>query len=77
MKLGISVTPKVHAVFHHIIEFCEFSGMGLGAFSEQTSEALHHKFNECWGDFYVKDFDNPSYPDRFLSAVKTFNSLHL
>ena len=77
MKLGISVTPKIHAVFFHIEEFCEFSGMALGPFSEQTAESLHQEFEKCWENFYIKDFDNPSYPDRFLSAVKVFNSLHL
>lgn len=77
MKLGISVTPKIHAVFYHIEEFCDYSGMALGPFSEQTTEALHHEFEECWDNFAVKDFDHPKYPDRFLSAVKVFNSLHL
>ena len=77
MKLGISVTPKVHAVFYHIEEFCEYTGVGLGPYSEQTVEALHHEFNQCWGNFFVKDYDNPAYPGRFLSAVEAFNSLHL
>ena len=77
LKLGISVTPKIHAVFYHIEEFCEYSGMGLGPFSEQTAESLHHEFVKCWENFFVKDFDNPAYPDRFLAAVKVFNSLHL
>ena len=69
-KLGFSITPKIHTVFFHIEDFCEYSGMALGAFSEQTAESLHHEFEQCWDNFYVKDFDNPSYPDRFLSAVK-------
>ena len=77
LKLGISVTPKVHAVFFHIEDFCEYSGMALGDFSEQTAESLHKEFEKCWENFYVKDFDNPKYPERFLSAVKVFNSLHL
>ena len=77
MKLGISVTPKIHAVFFHIEEFCDFSGTGLGAFSEQTAESLHQEFSKCWENFFVKDFDNPAYPERFLSAVKMFNSLHM
>ena len=28
-KLGISTTPKVHAVFYHIIEFCQLMKKGL------------------------------------------------
>ena len=75
--LGISITPKIHAVFYHIEDFCEYSGMALGAFTEQTTESLHHEFEQCWDNFFVKDFDNPKYPERFLSAVIVFNSLHL
>ena len=77
LKLGISITPKIHAVFYHIEEFCEISGMGLGPFSEQTSESLHHEFLKCWENFFVKDLDNPAYPEIFLSAVKVFNTLHM
>ena len=39
-KLEISVTPKVHAVFFHVQEFCELTKMGLGPWSEQTSESV-------------------------------------
>ena len=78
MKLGISITPKVHAVMFHVQEFCDFTGMGLGPWSEQTVESLHHEFKKnCWENFYVKDTDNPAYPEHLLSAVKSFNSLHL
>ena len=41
MKLGISVTPKVHAVIHHVGEFCVMTGRGLGPWSEQTGESVH------------------------------------
>ena len=47
LKLNISVTPKVHVVFHHVEEFCSLKGMGLGPWSEQTSESLHHEFTKC------------------------------
>ena len=30
--LGVSVTPKIHAVIYHISEFCELTGRGLGPF---------------------------------------------
>ena len=47
LKLNISVTPKVHAVFYHVVEFCDWKKMGLGPWSEQTSESLHHEFTKC------------------------------
>ena len=77
MNLNISVTPKVHAVMYHVEEFCSLTEKGLGAWSEQTSESLHHEFKKCWGKFFVKDTDNPAYPERLLSAVRVFNSLNI
>ena len=76
-RLDISITPKIHAVFFHIEEFCDLTGMGLGPWSEQTSESLHQEFKQCWQKFYVKDNDNPIYKDRLLAAVQHFNSLNL
>ena len=73
----VSVTPKVHAVFYHIPEFCLFAGRGLGAYSEQAVESLHTEFKKSWESFYVKNTANDKYPERFLRAVQTFNSMHL
>lgn len=45
LDLGISVTPKVHAVYHHIKDFCSKNQHGLGFYSEQTIESVHHDFS--------------------------------
>ena len=76
-QLGISITPKIHAVMFHVEDFCEFTGKGLGPWSEQTSESLHREFSKCWEKFFVKKSDNPVYPERFLAAVQHFNSLNV
>ena len=77
MRLKISVTPKVHAVFFHAQEFCELTGKGLGPWSEQTSESSHQEFNKCWQNYIVKDQQNPLYEKRLLEAVQMFNNLNL
>ena len=77
LKLNISVTPKVHAVFHHVEEFCMLKGMGLGPWSEQTSESLHHELTKCWEKYLVKDTDHPLYGAKLLQAVQMFTSLNL
>ena len=43
-QLGITVTPKVHILESHIIDFYEITGekVGLGFFSEQGFESMHH-----------------------------------
>ena len=77
MKLNVRVTPKIHAVFHHVEEFCTCKGRGLGPWSEQTSESLHHEFNECWNKYIIKDEESEKYGDRLLKAVNMFNNLNL
>ena len=55
MKLNRSVTPKIHAVMYHIAELCQMTGRGLGPWSEQAGESVHHDFNETWKQFQVND----------------------
>ena len=77
MKLGISVTPKAHAVFYHVSEFCDIKGMGLAPWSEQTAESLHSDFNKIWKNFMVRDTEHPDYGKRLLDAIIMYNSQHL
>ena len=77
MKLGITVTPKVNAVIFHVAEFCTMTGRGLGPWSEQTGESVHHDFKEMWQRYKVKNIDLPTYGDNLLEAVSVYNSQHL
>ena len=77
LELGISVTPKVHAVFHHVADFCNMTGHGLGPWSEQCAESIHHDFVETWSRFKVKDIEHPKYGQALLDAVCYYNSMHL
>ena len=61
-KLKISVTPKVHAVFHHIAEFCDVVQMGLSLWSEQTTESLHSDFSTVWNNFKVRNTNPRVWP---------------
>lgn len=74
--LGISVTPKIHAIFFHVTEFCSKTGKGLGFYSEQVIESLHHDFSDTWKNFKVLK-EHPQYKDRLLRAVCQYNSKHL
>lgn len=75
--LGISVTPKVHAVMYHISEFCMMTQRGLGAWSEQCGESVHHDFNETWQRFKVNDVERSIYADNLLKCVILYNSQHV
>ena len=74
--LGISITPKVHVVFHHVAQFCSRYKMGLGFFSEQATESTHFDYNKHFENFKV-----PEISDQFFSktwrAVCSYNSSHL
>ena len=55
INLGISITPKVHAVMFHIANFCAITGRGLGPWHEQSGESVHHDFKGTWKRFIVND----------------------
>jgi hypothetical protein len=76
LSLNISVTPKVHAVFFHIAEFCNKTQQGLGFFSEQAMESVHFDFNSVWKKYKVSR-DHSDYSSRLLRAVCEYNSLRI
>ena len=61
--LHIPVTPKVHAVLDHIQDFLEDKeDVGLGPYSEQASESVHHDFNRLWTESsYKRSIEQPDY----------------
>ena len=77
LNLNINVTPNIHAVMHHVVEFCELTGRGLAPWSQQTGESLHHDFKQIWEKFQFKDFEHPLYGEHLLRAVSMHSSQHL
>ncbi len=63
LRLDINVTPKVHCVFSHVPDFCRRKRAGLGRFSEQASEAVHHDFKERWAHYAVPE-KHPKYGEK-------------
>ena len=76
MALAIPVTPKVHAVFYHVSQFCKKVQSSLGFYSEQAVESLHHDFAQIWSKYKVSK-NNELYASRLLRAVSEYNSSHL
>ena len=73
LECGVSVTPKVHAVFEHLGPFLEKHQVGLGRWSEQAFESVHAKFKLVWNKYSVKDKFNPKYSENLLKTVIDFN----
>lgn len=76
LKCNFSVTTKVHIVFHHIKDFCSKKERGLGFYSEQAFEAVHHDFLSVWKYFKVSE-NHSNYDNKLRSAVRRFNSRHI
>ncbi len=76
LDLAISATPKVHAVFYHVGDFCSRRGTGLGVWSEQSTGSLHRDFVEHWERYTVPE-DHPTYSDRLLAVVCSYDDRHL
>ena len=82
-SLGISVTPKVHAVFDHVPEWVlrieKRTGIkrGLGFSSEQASESAHRDFRAKWEQGYKENEAHKNYHKRLLDCVVHYNSGHI
>lgn len=75
LDLKVNVTPKVHAVFFHIEDFCEITKTGLGEYSEQAMESVHYDFTVIWNKYAVPA-DHPEYSRQLRRAVCEYNGLH-
>ena len=77
MKLGITVTSKVHAVMLHIAKFCLMTGWGLGPWNKQTGKSVHHNFKDTWKRYKVNEVGRSIYGENLLKAVSVYNSQHM
>lgn len=75
-ELCIPVTPKVHIIFTHVVQWCERYQTGLGRYSEQASESLHSDFIHFWEN-YSTGIDHPDFGERLKSAVIAYNGRHM
>lgn len=76
LRLGLRVTPKIHCVFFHVIEFCDSKECGLGVWSEQAFESVHADFAKHWERYKVPS-SHEKFGDRLLRAVQEYNSNHI
>ena len=70
----MSLTPKVHLVFDHLIDFVKSkNGRNMSIYSEQSHESLHAKFDKVWAKYKIKDIQQKNYGSHLLRAVLDFN----
>jgi len=68
---------KMHIVFNHVEDWCDEHGIGLGVFSEEAFEALHHWFKWESDSSIPKDTSNAEWGKRMLSYLCRFNSKNI
>ena len=80
LKLGLSVTPKVHAVLVHVSQFLQrqiYSDKGLGHWSEQASETVHSNFQSLYvGSSHKRAITHKDYGNELYKCVVSYNSRH-
>ena len=74
--LKLHVTPKMHAIYDHVPQFCAKTKSGLGKYSEQASEAVHHDFSLTWQNYKVLE-SHPNFGEKLLNALVKYNSMHI
>ena len=79
LQLGIPVTSKVHSVLVHVKQFLtKHDGQGLGVWSEQASESVHHDFCNFWvNGKYKRTLTHEKYAVQLLNCLVSYNSRHV
>ena len=72
--LGLPVTPKLHTMAEHVLDWVERHGRALGQESEQAVEAAHASFDTLWESFIVKDEASDMFLINGCKALLKFNS---
>ena len=75
----MSITPKIHILEIHIVDFLKRKREphGLGFWSEQGFEAMHHDMQKEWNTVKNCDLDHPDFPERLLKFVCRYNAKHV
>ena len=71
-QFGVTITPKVHIIQDHLIDFFKLNGgVSLKVTTEQLDEACHHfvkkRLNEC--NYFVKDVGSYKHGEDLLSGM--------
>ena len=62
----INISPKLHILEDHVLDFLKKWGVGLGFYGEQGGESIHHEFNRMKNNY--SNIKNPV--DRLKYIMK-------
>lgn len=75
----VSITLKMHILLDHLDEGLSFlnEDEGLGLWSEQAGESVHHEFLKIWEKYKINSMNNVIYGEKLKLAVIEFSSIHI
>ena len=68
---GMSHTPKLHYLFHHVKQYCLENHSGIGWVIEQVFERMHSAYR------VGKNIEREEYANDLLKCVTAFNARRL
>lgn len=75
---NLSETLKIHILLNHVEDSIDFiNNQGLGLWSEQAGESIHHEFSKYWQKYKINSINSYSYSSRLKSAVVECSSRHI
>ena len=76
--LETSLPLKIHILIDHILDGLKsLRNTGLGLWSEQSGESIHHEFDNYWSKYKINSKKNKLYEKHLLKAVVEFSSRHV
>lgn len=75
----LSETLKVHVILKHLPQCLTYLDKnGLGLWSEQSGEAIHHVFaKKYWNRYKINFIEDDRYLSNLKKAVVEFSSQHI
>lgn len=78
LATNLPIILKVHVLFEHLQQGLFFlNGSGLGLYSEQAGESIHHEFLLSWNRYKINNINSEKYLPQLKRAVIEFSSKHV
>ena len=76
---NVNLTPTIHSINIHVKDFYRLNGteFGLGLYSEQAGEHVHHDFGLLWESAYKRHEGHTEFGSQLLKAVAKYNANHI
>ena len=71
---NIPITPKLHTIAFHVVQWCRRTGTGLAAANEAAVEAAHHTWLQVWANYKVNDEKSDCFKSRGLKCLARINA---